>query len=107
MPTTDIVERLSDAMERPETVTVKMLREARDLLEKLPVTADGVRVTPRMGKVFEIDPTGYIQGFDVGHIIATDDSSYPSLRHLYYGGCYASLEAAEAALQEQQAKEDG
>jgi hypothetical protein len=69
----------------------------QDIVDKLPQTADGVPVVPGM-KVYAKDPTGYIQGYDVGTNSARTDSSIPEPTYLQYNWhCYSTREAAEAA----------
>ena len=68
-------------------------------IAKLPHTADGVAVVSGI-KVYERDPTGYIQGYDVGTNMASDDSSCPSGAYLMYSHCYSTREAAEEERQD-------
>lgn len=49
---TDIVERLRGIADAMHPVGSDTLREAADLLARLPVTADGVRVVPKQDGVF-------------------------------------------------------
>lgn len=44
----------------------------------------------------------YIQSYDVGTIFADDDSTCPTQRCLYYGGCYSSRVAAEVEKKKRQ-----
>lgn len=70
----------------------------RAIVDKLPKTADGVPVVPGM-KVYCQDPTGYIQGYDVGANSAMTDSSIPSPGYLQYNWfCYSTHEACEEAM---------
>lgn len=75
---------------------VNEILRLRAIVDKLNETADHVKVVPGM-KVYRADPTGYIQGYDVGTNRATDDSSVPCLTHLIYSQCYSTREVAEAA----------
>ncbi len=76
----------------------EVARAYEAIVAKLPKTADGVPIVPGM-KVYQTDPTGYVQGYDVGVNQAADDSSWPSPAYLTYSQCYSTREAAEAAAE--------
>ena len=73
------------------------IERLRAIVEKLPQTADGMPVVPGM-KVYQEDPSGCLQSYDVGGNSARTDDSIPTAAYLVFNHrCYSSLEAAEAA----------
>ena len=73
------------------------------LIDRLPKTADGVRVVPNM-EVFQPDLCGQgVNVLDVQHLTAYSRDSIPN-PHYYFGGCYSTETAALAA---QEAKPQG
>jgi hypothetical protein len=73
-------------------VLLEEINRLRALEDQVPKTKDGVPVLCGM-KVYCYDPTGYLQGHDVG-LIAYTDSSIPTLVNLFWGQCYSTQEAA-------------
>lgn len=104
MPTTDIVERL-----RTQTFTgdLEAIRIAADLLEKLPVDAEGNRVPPGETVYYikditgvRLDPTPRPKRYEIGEfVLGFDRGGGPRF--------WWHPEAAEAALREQQERENG
>jgi len=81
-----------------QRTTIERLKA--ELAQRTGVTADGVSYG-RGSKVFYRDPTGYVQGLDVGLRFRTD-SSVPEIVYSPYP-VFSTREAAEAAEGKQQA----
>ena len=114
MPTTDIVEHWRRLLAGGYLAkNNNLVIETIALLEKLPVTADGVPIVPGM-RVWHCpdykSPTviGFGSFYCLGSGCKSEgcQSDYGcSGVHHPLGGCYSTRAAAEAALQEQQARE--
>jgi len=90
-------EHLWTEMKQQRDKAVKKAESLQAVVDKLPKTADGVAVVPGM-KVYQFDPTGYLQSYDVGTNQARDDSSHPSPAYLVFNhACYSTEAAARAA----------
>lgn len=107
MPTTDIVERLREYRKTIKRLTGRdlpgtctMLDEAADLLEKLPVDAEGNRVLERE-LVWHIEEmVWWTDGSRKNRVVGSEACSLPEGKPFW-----KHRAAAEAALQEQQARE--
>ena len=79
----------------------KEIDRLQAIVDELETTADNVPVVRGM-KVYQYDPCGYLQSYDVGRNSAMDDSSMPSPAYLVFNLCYSTREEAELAMEENQ-----
>ncbi|MFA5056536.1 MAG: hypothetical protein WC485_00345 [Opitutaceae bacterium] len=77
-------------------LAVAEIRRLREIVERLPKTADGVPII-RGNKYYYVDPTGYVQSLDYGAVYFRTDSSIPDIVYSSGERTYSTREAAEAA----------
>ena len=81
------------------TCVYEECEQLRATVGEMEKTADGVLVVRGM-KVYQFDPVGYLQSYDVGGHSAMDDSSMPSPAYLIFNhSCYSTPEVARAAAE--------
>lgn len=78
-----------------------LLRELADIVSKLPVTADGVRVVPKLDRVWYLSQSGFVLASEnIWRDTTQDGSPWMAASHcVRVSNCYSTREAAERSRQ--------